>query len=107
MNALVAYRLEQTRRARLRAQVDHSRQALTLARARYGDGVTDFLSVLDAEIFAALVVAAVACFLLEPCGLLLVTGHASGAGVVLDADVSSAVGIAARAGFLVEAGLGL
>ncbi|MBX9709696.1 MAG: efflux transporter outer membrane subunit [Xanthobacteraceae bacterium] len=49
VNALVAYRLEQTRRVRLRAQTDHSRQALALARARYGDGVTDFLSVLDAE----------------------------------------------------------
>ncbi len=49
VNALVAHRLEQTRRARLRSQIDHSRQALTLARARYGDGVTDFLSVLDAE----------------------------------------------------------
>ena len=49
VNALVAYRLEQTRRSRLRAQVDHSRQALILSKARYGDGVTDFLSVLDAE----------------------------------------------------------
>jgi NodT family efflux transporter outer membrane factor (OMF) lipoprotein len=49
VNALVAYRLEQSRRARLRAQADHSRQALTLARTRYTDGVTEFLSVLDAE----------------------------------------------------------
>jgi outer membrane protein TolC len=48
VNALVAYRLEQTRRARLRAQADHSRQALALARTRYTDGVTEFLSVLDA-----------------------------------------------------------
>jgi len=49
VNALVAYRLEQNRRARLRAQADHSRQALALARTRYIDGVTEFLSVLDAE----------------------------------------------------------
>jgi hypothetical protein len=38
-----------TRRVRLRSQVEHSRQALALARARYTDGVTDFLNVLDAE----------------------------------------------------------
>ena len=49
VNALVAHRLEQTRRARLRAQADHSRQALDLARTRYNDGVTDFLTVLDTE----------------------------------------------------------
>jgi NodT family efflux transporter outer membrane factor (OMF) lipoprotein len=49
VNALVAYRLEQTRSGRLRAQADHSRQALALARTRYTDGVTEFLSVLDAE----------------------------------------------------------
>jgi NodT family efflux transporter outer membrane factor (OMF) lipoprotein len=49
VNALVAYRLEQNRRARLRSQADHSRQALALARTRYSDGVTEFLSVLDAE----------------------------------------------------------
>jgi NodT family efflux transporter outer membrane factor (OMF) lipoprotein len=49
VNALVAYRLEQNRRARLRSQADHSRQALALARTRYTDGVTEFLSVLDAE----------------------------------------------------------
>jgi NodT family efflux transporter outer membrane factor (OMF) lipoprotein len=49
VNALVAYRLEQTRRARLMAQADHSRQALALARTRYADGVTEFLSVLDAQ----------------------------------------------------------
>jgi outer membrane protein TolC len=49
VNALVAYRLEQNRRARLRAQADHARQALALARTRYTDGVTEFLSVLDAE----------------------------------------------------------
>jgi NodT family efflux transporter outer membrane factor (OMF) lipoprotein len=49
INALVAHRLEQTRRARLKAQADHSRQALDLARTRYNDGVTDFLTVLDTE----------------------------------------------------------
>jgi NodT family efflux transporter outer membrane factor (OMF) lipoprotein len=49
VNALVARRLEQARRARLRAQADHSRLALTLARARYTDGVEQFVTVLDAE----------------------------------------------------------
>jgi NodT family efflux transporter outer membrane factor (OMF) lipoprotein len=49
VNALVARRLEQARRARLRAQADHSRQALVLARARYSDGVEQFVTVLDAE----------------------------------------------------------
>jgi NodT family efflux transporter outer membrane factor (OMF) lipoprotein len=49
VNALVARRLEQVRRARLKAQADHSRQALTLARARYADGVEQFVTVLDAE----------------------------------------------------------
>ncbi len=46
-NALVAYRTEQERRDRLASQVDHSEQALTLARARYSDGVADFTTVLD------------------------------------------------------------
>jgi NodT family efflux transporter outer membrane factor (OMF) lipoprotein len=49
VNALVAHRLEQSRRARLRSQVEHSRAALGLARTRYTDGVTDFLTVLDGE----------------------------------------------------------
>jgi NodT family efflux transporter outer membrane factor (OMF) lipoprotein len=49
VNALVAYRLEQKRRLRLKLQADHSRQALDLARTRYSDGVADFLVVLDAE----------------------------------------------------------
>ena len=49
VNALVAYRLEQNRRGRLKAQSGHSRQALALARTRYTDGVTEFLSVLDAQ----------------------------------------------------------
>jgi NodT family efflux transporter outer membrane factor (OMF) lipoprotein len=49
VNALVAYRLEQQRRTRLKLQIEHSRQALILARERYSDGVGDFLTVLDAE----------------------------------------------------------
>jgi outer membrane protein TolC len=49
VNALVARRLEQVRRARLRSQADHSRQALVLARARYNEGVAEFVTVLDAE----------------------------------------------------------
>jgi NodT family efflux transporter outer membrane factor (OMF) lipoprotein len=49
VNALVAHRLEQNRRVRLQAQAEHSRAALGLARARYTEGVTDFLTVLDAE----------------------------------------------------------
>jgi NodT family efflux transporter outer membrane factor (OMF) lipoprotein len=49
VNALVAYRLEQQRRARLRLQIEHSRQALAFARERYSNGVGDFLTVLDAE----------------------------------------------------------
>ena len=49
VNALVAYRTEQERRARLKAQTEHSRQALALSRVRYANGVADFLNVLDAE----------------------------------------------------------
>lgn len=49
VNALIAHRLERQRRGRLKAQTDHSRQALDLARARYTDGVADFLTVLDAQ----------------------------------------------------------
>ncbi len=49
VNALVAHRLEQQRRARLAAQFAHARQALDIASARYHDGVTEFLNVLDAE----------------------------------------------------------
>ena len=47
VDALVAYRTEQERRARLSSEVEHSQQALTLARARYNDGVADFTTVLD------------------------------------------------------------
>jgi NodT family efflux transporter outer membrane factor (OMF) lipoprotein len=49
VNALVAYRLEQQRRTRLKLEIVHSRQTLILARERYSDGVGDFLTVLDAE----------------------------------------------------------
>lgn len=49
VNALVAYRTEQERRARLRAQTEHSRQALALSRVRYTNGVADFITTLDAE----------------------------------------------------------
>lgn len=49
VNSLVAHRLEQQRRARLKSQTDHSRQALTLARDRYSNGVADFLTVLDTQ----------------------------------------------------------
>jgi NodT family efflux transporter outer membrane factor (OMF) lipoprotein len=49
VNALVAYQFEQRRRTRLKLQIEHSRQALALARERYSDGVGDFLTVLDTE----------------------------------------------------------
>jgi NodT family efflux transporter outer membrane factor (OMF) lipoprotein len=49
VNALVAYRLEQQRRAALKLEIEHSRQALNIARERYSDGVGDFLTVLDTE----------------------------------------------------------
>ena len=47
VNALVAYRTDQQRRAHLSDQIAHSQEALTLARARYNDGVADFTTVLD------------------------------------------------------------
>ena len=49
VDALVAYRAEQARHARLHAQAAHQREALRLARARYENGVADFIIVLDAE----------------------------------------------------------
>lgn len=49
VNALVAYRSEQERRASLKAQVDRARQAVALSRTRYKNGLADFISVLDAE----------------------------------------------------------
>ncbi|UVK40717.1 efflux transporter outer membrane subunit [Mesorhizobium sp. AR10] len=47
VNSLVAYRTERQRSARLASQVEHLRQALSLARDRYNDGVTEFTTVLD------------------------------------------------------------
>jgi len=49
VNALIACRTEQERRARLKAQTGHSRQALALSRVRYANGVADFITTLDAE----------------------------------------------------------
>jgi NodT family efflux transporter outer membrane factor (OMF) lipoprotein len=48
-NAIVAYHLEQTRHSHLTLEAGHAREALSLARQRYTDGVTDFLTVLDDE----------------------------------------------------------
>jgi NodT family efflux transporter outer membrane factor (OMF) lipoprotein len=48
-NALTAYRTEQARRQQLMDAVAENRQALDLARARYAQGVADFLDVLDAQ----------------------------------------------------------
>ncbi len=49
VNSLASYKTEQQRRERLRAQVDHARQALILARSRYEQGVADFTTLLDDE----------------------------------------------------------
>jgi NodT family efflux transporter outer membrane factor (OMF) lipoprotein len=49
VDALTAYRREAERRAGLKRQMDHSRQALDIARSRYKNGVGEFLNVLDAE----------------------------------------------------------
>ena len=49
VNALVAYRTEQERRVRLKAQTDHARQALVLSRARYANGFAEFITTLDAQ----------------------------------------------------------
>jgi NodT family efflux transporter outer membrane factor (OMF) lipoprotein len=48
-NALTAYRSEQARRQQLIDAVAENRQALELAKARYAQGVTDFLTVLEAQ----------------------------------------------------------
>jgi NodT family efflux transporter outer membrane factor (OMF) lipoprotein len=48
-NALTAYRSEQARREQLTDAVTQSRRALDLAKQRYAQGVTDFLTVLDAQ----------------------------------------------------------
>jgi NodT family efflux transporter outer membrane factor (OMF) lipoprotein len=49
VNALNAFASEQRRRDSLKAEVEHSRQALSLSRVRYTTGVTDFITVLDAQ----------------------------------------------------------
>lgn len=48
-NALVDFARIRDRRASLAESVQASQQAWTLAKARYNDGATDFLTVLDAE----------------------------------------------------------
>lgn len=48
-NALVAYRQQQLRLVRLHEQARESARASTIARARYREGVADFLALLDAE----------------------------------------------------------
>jgi outer membrane protein, multidrug efflux system len=48
-NALVSYREEQQRLVRLAEQARESARAATIARVRYREGATDFLSLLDAE----------------------------------------------------------
>jgi NodT family efflux transporter outer membrane factor (OMF) lipoprotein len=48
-NALTAYRAEQSRRQQLLDAVAENRQALDLAKARYAQGVSGFLDVLDAQ----------------------------------------------------------
>ncbi len=48
-NALTAYRSEQGRRGQLIDAVAENRRALDLAKARYEQGVTDFLTVLDTQ----------------------------------------------------------
>jgi multidrug efflux system outer membrane protein len=47
--ALVAYKQDQARLVSLTDEVRESARAATLARARYREGVTDFLQLLDAE----------------------------------------------------------
>ncbi len=49
VNAVNAFASEQLRRDSLKAEVDHSREALSLSRVRYANGVTDFITVLDAQ----------------------------------------------------------
>jgi len=48
-NALTAYKTEQARRDQLVLAVEQNQRALDLAQSRYQQGVSDFLTVLDAE----------------------------------------------------------
>ena len=47
VNSLTSYNTERIRRERLKAQVDHARQALVFARSRYEQGVADFTTLLN------------------------------------------------------------
>ena len=50
VNTLTAYKTEQVRREHLKAQVEHAKQALVLARSRYEQGVADITTLLtDAQ----------------------------------------------------------
>ena len=46
---MTAYQTEQARRDQLVLAVEQNRRALDLAQSRYQQGVSDFLTVLDAE----------------------------------------------------------
>ncbi len=48
-NALVAYREQQARLVKLVDQARESERAASIARARYREGLADFLALLDAE----------------------------------------------------------
>ena len=48
-NALVGYREQQQRLVKLNDQARQSARASSIARARYREGVADFLALLDAE----------------------------------------------------------
>jgi multidrug efflux system outer membrane protein len=48
-NAFVGYREQQSRLKSLMEQADASRRAQELAAAQYREGVTDFLTLLDAQ----------------------------------------------------------
>lgn len=48
-DALVAYQREQVRRRSLAAAVESNKRAVALAQQRYNAGLTDFLTVLDAQ----------------------------------------------------------
>ena len=50
VNTLTAYKTEQVRREHLKAQTEHAKQALVLARSRYEQGVADITTLLtDAQ----------------------------------------------------------
>ena len=47
VNSLTSYKSEQLRRDRLKAQVEHAKQALLFARSRYEQGVADITTLLN------------------------------------------------------------